>query len=152
MKWAFPLRIFWPKWDPCLRIFGEKVTRLGGTSLYALTCEYPPPPRHLTSTSSSPSHVIININHAQLMLYGKHRQGSQMNCVMWTPFTGDESMHESSFTTMADSPHSDEESDYEIGSWRRTSYSSITDSCRWIDNTIEIILIIFNSVINGVFL
>ena len=28
--------------DPCLRIFAEKVTHLGGTSPYALTCEYPP--------------------------------------------------------------------------------------------------------------
>ena len=26
----------WPNWDPCLRIFGQKVTHLGGTSLYAL--------------------------------------------------------------------------------------------------------------------
>ena len=34
--------IFLPKWNPCLRIFGEKVTHLGGTSPYALTCEYPP--------------------------------------------------------------------------------------------------------------
>ena len=25
-------------------IFGEKVTHLGNTSLYALTCEYDPPP------------------------------------------------------------------------------------------------------------
>ena len=33
---------FGPKWDPWLRIFGEKVTHLGGTSLYALKCEYPP--------------------------------------------------------------------------------------------------------------
>ena len=43
-KWDPLLRIFfWPKWDPCLRIFAEKVTHLGGTSPYALTCEYPPP-------------------------------------------------------------------------------------------------------------
>ena len=34
---------FGAKWDPCLRIFAEKVTHLGGTSPYALTCEYPPP-------------------------------------------------------------------------------------------------------------
>ena len=27
------------KWDPCLRIFGEKITYLGGTSPYVLTCE-----------------------------------------------------------------------------------------------------------------
>ena len=33
---------FWPKWDPCLRSFGKKVTHLDGTSPYALTCEYPP--------------------------------------------------------------------------------------------------------------
>ena len=33
---------FWPKWDPCQRILGEKVTHLGSTSPYALTCEYPP--------------------------------------------------------------------------------------------------------------
>ena len=26
----------------CLRIFGEKLTHLGGTSPYALTCECPP--------------------------------------------------------------------------------------------------------------
>ena len=32
---------FWPNWDPCLRIFGEKVTHLGSISPYALTCEYP---------------------------------------------------------------------------------------------------------------
>ena len=42
LKWDPLLRIFWPKWDPCLRIFAEKVTHLGGTSPYALTCEYPP--------------------------------------------------------------------------------------------------------------
>ena len=41
-KWDPLLRIFWPKWDPCLRIFAEKVTHLGGTSPYALTCEYHP--------------------------------------------------------------------------------------------------------------
>ena len=34
---------FGPKLDPYLRIFSEKVTHLGSTSLYALTCEYPPP-------------------------------------------------------------------------------------------------------------
>ena len=36
--------LFWSKWDPCLRIFGEKVTHLGSTSQspYVLTCEYPP--------------------------------------------------------------------------------------------------------------
>ena len=34
---------FLTKWDPCPRIFGEKVTHLGGTSPFALTCEYPPP-------------------------------------------------------------------------------------------------------------
>ena len=28
---------FWLKWDPCLRIFCEKLTHLGGTSPYALT-------------------------------------------------------------------------------------------------------------------
>ena len=44
VKWDHLLRIFWAKWDPCLKIFGEKVTHLGGTSLYALRCEYPPPP------------------------------------------------------------------------------------------------------------
>ena len=33
---------FWPKWDPCPRIFSEKVTHFGGTSPYALRCEYPP--------------------------------------------------------------------------------------------------------------
>ena len=33
------LRIFWLKWDPCLKIFGEKVAHLGGTSLYASTSE-----------------------------------------------------------------------------------------------------------------
>ena len=32
----------WPKFDPCLRIYAEQVTHLGGTSPYALTCEYPP--------------------------------------------------------------------------------------------------------------
>ena len=32
---------FGPKWDPCRRIFDEAVTHLGGTSPYALTCEYP---------------------------------------------------------------------------------------------------------------
>ena len=35
---------FWPKWNLCLRIFCEKVTHLGSTSRYALTCEYPLPP------------------------------------------------------------------------------------------------------------
>ena len=39
VKWG-PL---WPKWDTCLRIFGEKVTHLGGTSLYNLTDKSPPP-------------------------------------------------------------------------------------------------------------
>ena len=35
---------FWPKWDPCLRIFCEKVTpNSGGTSPYALACKHPPP-------------------------------------------------------------------------------------------------------------
>ena len=29
------------KMDPCTRNFGEKLTHLGGTSLYALICEYP---------------------------------------------------------------------------------------------------------------
>ena len=34
---------FFTKMGPmCLRIFGEKVTHLDGTSPYALTCEYPP--------------------------------------------------------------------------------------------------------------
>ena len=43
VKWDPPLRIFfWPKGDPCLRIFGEKVTHLDGISPYALICEYPP--------------------------------------------------------------------------------------------------------------
>ena len=37
--WDPPLWIFWPKWDPCLRVFGEKVKHLGGT--HASTCEYP---------------------------------------------------------------------------------------------------------------
>ena len=42
-KWDPLLRIFfWPKWDPCLRILAEKVTHLGGTSPYGLSCEYPP--------------------------------------------------------------------------------------------------------------
>ena len=41
---------FGPKWDPRLRIFGKKVTHLGGTSPYALTCEYPPPPEHTSLT------------------------------------------------------------------------------------------------------
>ena len=36
----------WPKWNPCLRIFCEKVTNLGGTSLYTLTWEYLLPPPH----------------------------------------------------------------------------------------------------------
>ena len=41
----------WPKWNPCLRILGEKVTHLGGISPNALTFEYPtPPPRILTIT------------------------------------------------------------------------------------------------------
>ena len=43
VKWDPPVWIFWSKWDSCLRIFGEKVTHLGGTSPYALTCEYPFP-------------------------------------------------------------------------------------------------------------
>ena len=43
-NWTPFYRSFWPKWDPCLRIFGEKVTHLDNTSLYALTCELPPPP------------------------------------------------------------------------------------------------------------
>ena len=30
---------------PCPRIFGEKQTHLGATSLYSLTCEYPPGPK-----------------------------------------------------------------------------------------------------------
>ena len=42
VKWDPCLRIFWPKWYPCLRIFDDKVTHLGGTSPYVLTCEYPP--------------------------------------------------------------------------------------------------------------
>ena len=33
---------FFTKWDPGVRSFGEKVTHLGGTSLYILTFEYPP--------------------------------------------------------------------------------------------------------------
>ena len=44
------LRIFWLKWDPCLKNFGEKLTRLGGTSLYAVTWEYPPHPDIHTCT------------------------------------------------------------------------------------------------------
>ena len=35
---------FGPKWKSCLRIFGKKSNHLCGTSLYALTCEYLPPP------------------------------------------------------------------------------------------------------------
>ena len=37
-----------PKWGPCPRIFGEKVTHLGGIFPYALTCEYPPGPDAIT--------------------------------------------------------------------------------------------------------
>ena len=35
------LGFFGLKWDPCLRIFGEKLTHLDGTSLYALTYQRP---------------------------------------------------------------------------------------------------------------
>ena len=51
VKWDPLVRIFWPKWNLCLRILGEKVTHLGSTSPYALTCEYPPPDLHT-------SHII----------------------------------------------------------------------------------------------
>ena len=47
---------FLSKMDPCLRIFAEKVTHLGCTSPYALTCEYPPgavsPPEHNVESNS----------------------------------------------------------------------------------------------------
>ena len=33
---------FWTKMGPMSKDFGEKVTHLGSTSPYALTCEYPP--------------------------------------------------------------------------------------------------------------
>ena len=51
VKWDPLLRIFWPKWNTCLRIFGEKVTHFSGTSPYALTHEYlpVPTPRHFDS-------------------------------------------------------------------------------------------------------
>ena len=42
VKWDALVRIFFTKMEPMSRIFGEKVTHLGSTSLYALTCEYPP--------------------------------------------------------------------------------------------------------------
>ena len=44
IKWDPLLRNFWQKWDPNLRIFCEKLTHLGGTSPYSLTCEYPTDP------------------------------------------------------------------------------------------------------------
>ena len=44
IKWDPLLRIFWTKMGPMSKDFWWKVTHLGSTSLYALTCEYPPPP------------------------------------------------------------------------------------------------------------
>ena len=40
-KMGSSFKDFWPKWDPCLRIFGEKVAHLGGTSPYALHVSTP---------------------------------------------------------------------------------------------------------------
>ena len=36
--------IIWLQWDPSLRTFSKKLIHLVGTSLFALTCEYAPPP------------------------------------------------------------------------------------------------------------
>ena len=55
------LRIFWPKLDPCLRTFSEKVTHLGGTFLYALTCEYHFPPPTQTFEFPSPTSKTIKL-------------------------------------------------------------------------------------------
>ena len=38
----FFMKNAWGKWDPCLGISCKKTTYFGGTSLYVLTCEYPP--------------------------------------------------------------------------------------------------------------
>ena len=46
------LRLFFfflPKWNPCLRILGEKETHYGSTSPHALTCEYHPWIKNLLS-------------------------------------------------------------------------------------------------------
>ena len=60
VKWDCSLRIFSTKMGPCLRIFGEKVTYLGGTSPYALTCEYPLRKEHELAFMSLPTWNITD--------------------------------------------------------------------------------------------
>ena len=63
--WFYHFFAIFAKWDPLLRIFlikmgpmskdFSKVTHLGGTSPYALTCEYPPPRDHKSRPKSPKS-------------------------------------------------------------------------------------------------
>ena len=74
--WNETLQIgfFWPKWDPCLRIFGEKVTHLGGTSPHALSYELPP-----SIVEFSYARGVQPLNHPFLgcKMQNFHRKGRQ---------------------------------------------------------------------------
>ena len=61
VKWDPLSRISLIKMGPCLRIFDEKLTHLGSTSLYALTCEYPPPLGVLNAQCQSRVYGLHNI-------------------------------------------------------------------------------------------
>ena len=56
------------KMAPMSKDFAEKVTHLGGTSPYALTCEYPPPRGHcLRAGLESVINVVNHLCHQYLV-------------------------------------------------------------------------------------